>query len=258
MIGKIRVLNNKVITIIVSTIMMAACSTENENSQITVEKEITKDQPSVQQAGILNFNSQIKEKINLAKSNENVTLKKNLRFNDIFSKGVTFTKNKGQLERFYNVKGSDLGTIEYYTRSFGGTAYFMKKGIGFGFTKGALDEQIGDEEAHHDKKNYYKSLNFNLIFENSNDNVKITSSKRQKGIINYFKGPIENHITDISSFEIITYENIYNNVDLKYYQDNDNLKYDYLVKPNGNIKDISKNYQGAKSVSLNKKGEIEN
>ncbi len=186
-------------------------------------------------------------------------LRKNVSIRDVFAKNITFTQNNGQLERFYDIKGSDLGAIEYYSRNFGGTAYFMKKGIGFGFTNGELDEKAGDLEAEHhlSRKNYYKSINFNLIFENSNDNVEISASNKQVGIINYFKGPVEDHITNIASYEVLTYKGIYNNIDLTYYQTDTKLKYDYLVEPNGNVEDISMDYQGTKSVSINEQGKLE-
>ena len=56
--------------------------------------------------------------------------------------------------------------------------------------------------------------------------------------------------TDVPNYAGIIYENIYDNIDLKYYFNEDGLKYDFIVHPGGNPSDIAIKVDGAQNIVL--------
>lgn len=56
-------------------------------------------------------------------------------------------------------------------------------------------------------------------------------------------------------FQAVTYKNMYPNIDVRYYSDNDNLKYDIIVHPGGDINNIALQFDGADKLEL-KKGDL--
>ncbi|MBY0427410.1 MAG: hypothetical protein K2Q22_17375, partial [Cytophagales bacterium] len=66
------------------------------------------------------------------------SLAKRIPFDELLKANISFTENKGQLERFENFYFPALGHVKFYTKAFCGTAYFGNKGIGFGFQRGGL------------------------------------------------------------------------------------------------------------------------
>ncbi len=220
------------------TLLMSRCSTDMKfnNAKAAFSEDLT-------------FGNAPNEK---TKDARKATIMQQLSVRSIFEKGITFTENKGQLKRFHDVADSKLGDIKYYTRSFGGTAYFMPKGIGFGFLKNESTSNKNSSESP-----IYNSINFNLLFDGANSDVSIISENKQPGILNYFVGPSENHVNNIASYETVSYKNLYANIDLKYYENNGSLKYDYLIHPAGEVSDISMHYEGIKNAVLNEQGELE-
>lgn len=53
----------------------------------------------------------------------------------------------------------------------------------------------------------------------------------------------------VSSYQSITYRNIYPNVDVRYYSGNGNLKYDIIVHPGADLSRIQMRYEGADKIS---------
>lgn len=59
---------------------------------------------------------------------------------------------------------------------------------------------------------------------------------------------------NVASYNNLYYNNIYPNINLHYYFKNNQLKYDYLVKPGGNYKSIKLEIKGALALNINKNG----
>ncbi len=54
-------------------------------------------------------------------------------------------------------------------------------------------------------------------------------------------------------FQAVTYKNLYPNIDLRYYNDGDNMKYDLIVHPGGNISQIALRYDGPTELLVRNK-----
>ncbi len=80
-----------------------------------------------------------------------------------------------------------------------------------------------------------ESSTFSLSFFNSN-NVKPTTMIKLHHSTNYFIGDLE--LTNVASWEDIWYVNLYEKIDLHYFMIEEGLKYEFIVHPGGNPKDI--------------------
>ncbi|MCX6183322.1 MAG: PKD domain-containing protein [Bacteroidetes bacterium] len=187
----------------------------------------------------------------------NTPFEKSIGFGDVFNQSARFTENKGQLKH-YKIDWSQCGNIVFYTQSFGGTAYFAENGIGFGFIKENLDQKKHPkklESEEEEEERSYTSTGFFLEFIGKNTNSRVVGVGKQISKFNYYCG--SSHISDVSNYDQVLYENLYNNIDLKYYMGKGQLKFDYIVKPGADISQIQLQYNGMKEVSVNKKGELE-
>ena len=88
-------------------------------------------------------------------------------------------------------------------------------------------------------------------FENSNPNSEIFGNKRFDWHRNYYIGNDPSKwASDVPVYAEAYYKNLYADVDLQYYNVNNNLKYDIIVHPGGNPKNIKMNYEGTDGMYL--------
>ncbi|MFN3405605.1 MAG: T9SS type A sorting domain-containing protein [Cytophagaceae bacterium] len=159
-------------------------------------------------------------------------------------------ENKGQLERYYQVDYKGVGEIKYFTNVLGGAIYFGNQGIGHAFHK--KKHHTGDEIIE------MEQLSYNVSFPGMNRDVTITAQDKLEGEFNIIAGNNpENHFSGIGHFNTLLYKNIYNKIDLKYYHTGEKLKYDFILKPGADVKDIEMAYQGVDGLSINSGGELE-
>lgn len=155
--------------------------------------------------------------------------------------GITFRENKGQWN-------SDI----LYTGQFSNTNIsFLKNGISFGYV-----EQIQTKNTD-GRKFDSKSMVWNMKFNNANPNVFITPIENKGIAVNYLRNGNVKAITDVKSYKTIQYNNLYPNIDARYYQNGKDFKYDYIVKPQANITDLQISCEGVEKLSINKKGQLE-
>ena len=69
---------------------------------------------------------------------------------------------------------------------------------------------------------------------------------------NYYLGDQSTWAKNVRSYQKITQKNIYDGVDVKYYIEQDKLKYDIVVHPKGQAKKIKIEYNGVKKINLEK------
>ncbi len=90
-----------------------------------------------------------------------------------------------------------------------------------------------------------------------NQNAVITPGEVLEGVSNYYLPQCENGVLNVKSYSQLTYANIYNGIDLKWYENNGELEYDFILKPNANPNQIQFEIKGAEKLSINKNGELE-
>lgn len=101
-----------------------------------------------------------------------------------------------------------------------------------------------------------KSVVIKLNFEGCNEVVPIGM-----GLLphrsNFFYGQDPSiWYTEVPNFQEIVYENIYDDIDLRYYSSDYGLKYDFIVHPGGNPNEILLGYDGADALEIDIDGNL--
>lgn len=122
------------------------------------------------------------------------------------------------------------------------------------FTK--TNEQSIPHKLDADSLDY--TFNFHRIdisFIGSNTNPTIVASDVASDYINYYTtGTNEAGTTFVHHYKKVLYQNIYANIDVEFILGDDKncggFKYNFIVRPGGNVADIKLKFDGANSVSL--------
>jgi gliding motility-associated-like protein len=167
-----------------------------------------------------------------------------LKVNENTNNSFYLTENKGQWNSDIKFK---------YTNSVN-HILFKKNQISYYF----LNEENVSKANHHLKKEkedigiingHFLSLNFEAANLNS---TIIPSGQPAPFYKNFYLGSnSKKWQSNVQSFCQIIYQNIYQNIDLKVTTKSKiGLKYDWVIKPNGNLNDIKLNFQGANSLYI--------
>ena len=90
---------------------------------------------------------------------------------------------------------------------------------------------------------------YQMEFLNSSEQVEIKGDKALDTYNNYFIGNDSSKWkSNCKIYQAVIYKNIYPNIDLRYYTENDQLKYDLVVHPGGNPDNIVLKYKGAEKL----------
>lgn len=121
------------------------------------------------------------------------------------------------------------------------------------FTKAQLN---GNKEIVDSIKSTLGVTNFrmDLEFIDANPNPSIEGQQKSNHYLNFFLNE-RDFLNGVSVYEEIIYKDLYDNIDLKFYNSKKGVKYDFILKPGADIGDIKLKYNGA-DVELNKSGEL--
>ena len=160
--------------------------------------------------------------------------------------GYIFVKNKNQWDASVNYKASLKN----------GDLYACKDGLLFDFFDEKKMTKIYQTHHTNEYKNVSKKIKkhaYKISFLNSSKKSIATGSQPSKGTYNYFIGnDSKKWGSNAKGFYHISYENIYDNIDLELYSKYFNLKYDLIVKKGGNPKNIKFRYDGVKEIAIKK------
>lgn len=99
-----------------------------------------------------------------------------------------------------------------------------------------------------------RSHAYEVTFVGASRNATIIPEKPLESYYNYFTGSDSSKwAPGCKIYQAVTYKNVYPNIDVRYYSDNNQLKYDIIVNPGGNINDIALQIDGADKVEIKKK-----
>ncbi len=90
-----------------------------------------------------------------------------------------------------------------------------------------------------------RSHAYRVSFVGATEGAEVVPDKALPGYNNYFIGNDPSKwASKCRIYQGVTYKNIYPNVDIRYYTDNGQLKYDIIVHPGGNAEQIAMKYEG--------------
>lgn len=160
----------------------------------------------------------------------------------IADNGITFKENKNQWPA--NVLfGADYKSTRFFVND-----------NGFNFCMYDGNDLYSAHQSKHKEKNetrqFIKGHNYNVVFNNASF-LKIQKTKPSTEYYNYFIGNDESKWAgNVKAYEELLFSDIYANIDLKLYSNNANIKYDIIVKPNGNSNQVELNYESVNSVFI--------
>ncbi len=164
-----------------------------------------------------------------------------------------FIKNNGQVD----------GKVSFYERGAGHATFFTSDGVVLSLTKkdGKSEKPsfkkdiLGLETEKPDKST---SEAVSLSFVGANSKAKITADDKMSGKVNYFVGNEKSKWrSNIPTYGVVTYEDVYKNIDVKFYGNNKNIEHDVIVRPGGNPSLVKFAYDGVKGLKVTENGDLE-
>ena len=190
-----------------------------------------------------------------------------LTFSQIKNNSIGFIENKGQI---VDQKSKPNVAVKYLLNTNGLNVQLREKGFSYDvyeIEKIPLTKK--DKEFHSFNPNfddriktpdYSLKYNFHRIdidFLNANQNVKLIAEEKSKDYDNYYNvAHARNGITNVHKYKKVTYQNIYNQIDVVFFIPNDSTKaveYNFIVKPGGKISDIQLKIEGGKTELIENK-----
>lgn len=162
-----------------------------------------------------------------------------------------FVKNNGQL---VDLNQNLVSQVDYFYGCQNTSIYFERDRVVYSFiTPDKIDESLYDgktELLDSLKENRMATYSrMDMLFLGSNSDLEIQSGKRIQGDIHYYLNK-RNGIRNVSSYENVVYKNIYSGIDVKFYQHESGLKYDFILHKGAKIEDIKVKFLGAERVRL--------
>ncbi len=161
------------------------------------------------------------------------------------NEGIRFTKNEGQ-----------WSTPFLYKANLGNGAMFIEKNS---FTYNFYNADVFHFHDHH-RTEQSEKLKYHAIkmeFVQANSNVSVASKNSFSDYTNFYYGKDpKNWKSNVLSYQQIHYNNLYNNIDLALYSLGSKLKYDVIVNPGGNVKDVKFLYDGIDNIKIDSEGNL--
>ncbi|MDW8347507.1 MAG: SBBP repeat-containing protein [Bacteroidia bacterium] len=178
----------------------------------------------------------------------------------VFAQGSQDAQNKlAKIDRLFFIenKGQWHDDVLYLCRMGGLDAWITKYGVNYTFYKIERDKTAEFSRADmpkskfdHDPENEIL-LGHRVLFELENHNPNpVREGKMQlEGYYNYFIGNDETkHATYVGLYKEAVVKNVYEGIDIRYYFDKGNLRYDFVVQPYADISQIKFKLRGQYSA----------
>jgi len=186
---------------------------------------------------------------------------------------IDFVENKGQ----WNSKVNFTGELN------GGAFYLQKNGYKVllnsdedwrriaEYYSGHSDAAISNQklpyiDPKHDTTAHNSTVNnsnlilhshaYEVTFIGANPNPQIVPDRQADTYNNYFIGSDQTKwATGCKIYQAVVYKDMYPGIDVRYYTDNNKLKYDFIVHPGADVSKISLQFDGVDGLSV-KKGDL--
>ena len=166
-----------------------------------------------------------------------------------------FIENKGQWPK----------EVLYLTQSAGLNTWITTKGMWYEFYKTEEmnpvnklmpNEFVKPEKFEHtETKRWGHRVGYTLV--GNNKSVKTETKQKQEGYYNYFIGnDPSKHASSVGLYKEILVTEVYKGIDMRYYFDKGQLRYDYVIEPGADPSQICFKFEGAENSYINEKGEL--
>lgn len=168
---------------------------------------------------------------------------------------VIFVENGGQVRDQHQNMRNDI----IYVGHTGNLSYYIRKnGISYQFSKVQSWSTIDGEDPKKNRKipdtTIVYRLDVNLI--NTNREIYWKGEGLLSGYENFYTARCPTGILKVKSFKSVLLKNIYDKIDIRYYSAEGSLKYDYILKPFANYKEIKTLISGATAMKVQADGSV--
>ena len=174
---------------------------------------------------------------------------------------VNFTENNGQVsDQFYLPRPDVL-----FSGEVGGLTFHIRDN-GVSYQTSRIDSwrledkdtlrlrQEGEElDSVPNEMTIYRT---DINWLNFNKDYSIVKGEAEEGYNNYYLASCPDGALNVRSYSDVTFNGLYDGVDLKWYDNNGELEYDYIVSPNADYRDISWEIKGADKIFIGEDGQL--
>ncbi|HEX5154830.1 MAG TPA: SBBP repeat-containing protein [Parafilimonas sp.] len=165
-----------------------------------------------------------------------------------------FLNVKSQNLQFIENKGQWNSLVKYKANINSGSLFIEKDGYRVLLNNAAELKTIAEVLSGHAKSNkdsyILHSHAYEVKFENASANREVELADVLPGYNNYLIGKEPSGwALGCSAHGSITYRNIYKGVDIRYYAENGNFKYDFTVHPGADVQNIKLQFKGVDKLS---------
>ncbi|MBW7941675.1 MAG: SBBP repeat-containing protein, partial [Candidatus Kuenenia stuttgartiensis] len=156
---------------------------------------------------------------------------------------MSFVENNGQWVK----------QVLYQTEVQDGTVYFLKDRFRYNFYSAA--DMAGIHAHPNEEQQYIAGHAYDVVFTGSKAQF-VEGENCKKHYYNFFIGNDSTRwATGVQAFQQIVYENLYPAIDMQVYSSGSALKYDLMVRPGGDVRDIQMRFDGVDPV-VNENGDL--
>jgi len=184
---------------------------------------------------------------------KNEELSQNLNLNPNFGKiPLYFIPNEGQVDE----------RALFYAKASRYTLWLTKEGLVFDSTRRIKKESVESKRLNprdiNDPEDFMYDRDVSrLVFVNANRSPEVIPLNDTEHKVNYFIGDDESKWrTDIQTSSAVLYKEVYPNIDLKVYGVEQQIEYDFVVKPEGEVSDIGFEYKDVEKTRIDKEGNL--
>lgn len=178
---------------------------------------------------------------------------------------IGFIENKGQI---VDQKGKSNPSVQYLLNTPGLNVQLRNHGFSYDVYEVKKIPLSKKQKATHrsaldkdtpamDSTFEYHYHRIDIDFLNCKSDVRIISDEKSTDYDNYYNvAHAPGGITNVHKFQKVTYQNIYNNIDVVFFIPKDVSKaveYNFVVKPGGKISDIQLQFKGAETELVDNK-----
>ncbi len=161
---------------------------------------------------------------------------------------LTFIENKNQWDDVVKYRATIPSGFLFIRQNSLQYSFYDQSAVRPEHAHGQKEKEKEDETEH---KTGIKAHSFLIEFENANPSPKIISQQEHQTKFNYFLGSDQSKWAENArGFSELTYKEIYPNINLHLYLQEENLKYDFIVAAGADASKITMNYKYADKVTL--------
>lgn len=168
---------------------------------------------------------------------------------------VRFTENRGQIS---STLGDLRPDILYTASSSNVKVFFRSSGLSYVFYRISAPARRYErpDQFFSDNSATITSYRMDMDLVGANPRPVVAPEEQSNEFASYYSRRFPNGITDIKNFSRLVYQNVYPNIDLVFYGNGNGLKYDFVVRPGGNVADIRIRYTGAENINTTSRGTV--